>query len=253
MLASLTIKDLPSHYRPYPKPFKVRVEPFRVRDVEALASIEDPIDQIEYLLRGITLERRGGILVDPKELVSMDFFYIGVSRMLASGFNELKLRAMCPEGHVHSYVIPMTQVDFYELEVDVPVYIEIDDPKIHEIILMPDTIARVLEAREAGLFDEGNPIKMLALTLVAYKDSKGERHDLSVEEAIKVLEALPASVLDPLDYYAAGLTARIKPFKLKCKTCGGEFETAPVGNLLDMIKPFRSPEGAPRVKVRFGD
>jgi len=251
MLATQTIKDLPSHFKPYPYRFKVKVEPFRVRDVEVLSSLDDPIDQIEYLLKGIRLERKAGLLVDPKELATMDFFYIGVHRMLISGFTELRLRAVCPEGHVHTYVVSLANVDFDELEVDVPVYIEINDKKVKEVVLMPDTVARMLEAREAGLFDEANPIKMLALTLVGYVDEKGEQHDLSVSEAVDLLENLPAAIIDPLDYYAGQLTANVKPLEFTCKTCGARFQTS-VGNLLGMILPFRSPEGAHRVKVRFG-
>ena len=253
MLASQTIKDLPSHYKPYPHRFKVKVEPFRVRDVEILSSLSDPLDQIEHLLKGIKLERKAGLVLDPRELVSMDFFFIGVHRMITSGFMDIKLRAICSEGHTHSYVVNLASLDFIELDVDLPVYIETGNERVKEVVLMPDTVARMLEARELGLFGEDTPpLKMLALSLAGYVDSKGSRHDLGVKEAIDLLEDLPAAILDPIDHYAGKLTAGVRPIEFKCKTCGGEFST-PVGNLLGMVTPFRRSPDSFGVKVRFGD
>jgi len=256
MFANLVIKDLPSHFKPYEKPFKVEVSPFKVRDVETLASMTDPVQKIEYLLEGIKLKRSSGVLVDARTLTSMDFYYIGVNRMIVSGFDEMKLVVSCPQGHSHSYIARMSQLDFDELDVDIPIYLGLSkiSSTVRELVLMPDTVGRLIEANSVGLFgDDLDPLSLLALVIYKYKDFDGNYVDLSVKQAVDLLKELPAVVLGPLDELATKLAARLKPLSLTCKTCGTSFEAYPSANLLDVITPFRQPEGASGIEIRFGD
>ncbi|MFA5542234.1 MAG: hypothetical protein WDA47_00530 [Bacilli bacterium] len=234
-LPEITVTELPSHFKAYPKGTVIKYRPYSFGEVKKFNQGGKTMQDIfQMAMEGVLVEG-----MDKDDLTYSDALYLSLLRKISSlGDTKFKVTYICSEcGKPVTESIESTKIGFDELDIPaLPVVAELQQTTLE---FKPFTYGKFIQLVTEGKIEDEVATMAAMCSNKLFQEAYDIIYNCSTSDGV-ILEHI-----DRILYHGT------KRLKFKCGNCGKEDRVALDGRDA-LISPFRKSDELIKSRVRFG-